>query len=49
MESAILGTPLRLIIAVKMLGPLKEEARKRQAHGQTAPGKTLPPESGEAS
>ena len=39
----------RAAIALDVLPLLEEEARKRQAHGQTAPGKTLPQNLAEAS
>lgn len=39
----------RAIIAAKALPLLEEEARKRQAHGKTAPGRTLPANLPEAS
>ena len=38
----------KTIVALELLPELEAEAKKRQAHGETAPGKTLTPSVGEA-
>jgi hypothetical protein len=43
-----LSTKQRILVAARATPMLEEEARQRQAHGQTAPGRTLSVKSGEA-
>lgn len=45
---ALQSRPARAAIALELLPELEAEAKKRQAHGETAPGRTLTPAMGEA-